>query len=99
MAHYVVLDEANVVIDGFVGVDEDPEFDWEAHYTVQAGATVKRTSYNTRQGAHLYGGVPFRGNFAGIGYTYDEVLDAFIPPKPSDDAVFDEATFSWIVAE
>lgn len=38
-----------------------------------------------------------RGNYAGIGFTYDEELDAFIPPKPSEDAVLDEATFSWVV--
>jgi hypothetical protein len=41
----------------------------------------------------------FRGNYAGLGHTYDAGLDAFIPPKPSDDAVLDEETFSWIVPE
>ena len=39
----------------------------------------------------------FRGNYAGIGFTYNEELDAFIPPKPSEDATLDEATFSWVV--
>jgi hypothetical protein len=39
----------------------------------------------------------FRGNYAGIGFTYDETLDAFIPPRPSADAVLDEETFTWIV--
>jgi hypothetical protein len=48
-----------------------------------------QTSYNNN----------FRGNYAGIGFTYDEALDAFIPPKPSDEAVLDEETFSWIVPE
>jgi hypothetical protein len=39
----------------------------------------------------------FRGMYAGIGFTYDEDLDAFIPPKPSEDAVLNEETFSWVV--
>jgi hypothetical protein len=99
MAHYVVLDENNVVVDGFVGVDESADFDWEAHYTEKSGATVKRTSYNTRQGVHILGGEPFRGNYAGIGFTYDEELDAFIPPKPSDDATLDTDTFTWVIPE
>ena len=42
----------------------------------------KQTSYNTYGGVHKLGGTPFRKNFAGIGYTYDETRDAFIPPKP-----------------
>ena len=42
----------------------------------------KQTSYNTNGGIHSLGGVPFRKNYAGIGYKYDEELDAFIPPKP-----------------
>lgn len=41
----------------------------------------------------------FRGNFAGIGFVYDEELDAFITPKPSKDAILDETTFSWIMPE
>lgn len=49
----------------------------------------KQTSYNRN----------FRGNYAGIGFTYDEALDAFIPPKPSEDATLDESTFTWIVPE
>lgn len=39
----------------------------------------------------------FRKNFAGIGYTYDAARDAFIPPKPTEDATLDEATCQWIV--
>jgi hypothetical protein len=38
----------------------------------------------------------FRGNFPAIGFTYDEELDAFIPPKPGDNYVLDESTYSWI---
>jgi hypothetical protein len=45
-------------------------------------AIWKQTSYNTIGGVHNNGGTPFRKNHAGIGYTYDEDRDAFIPPKP-----------------
>jgi hypothetical protein len=41
-----------------------------------------QTSYNTRGGVHTNGGTPLRKNYAGIGFTYDRVKDAFIPPKP-----------------
>jgi hypothetical protein len=58
---------------------------------------AKRTSYNTQGGVHTLGGTPFRKNYAGIGYTYDPVRDAFIPPQPTPDAVLDEATCQWIV--
>jgi hypothetical protein len=42
----------------------------------------KQTSYNTHGGVHNNGGTPLRKNHAGIGYTYDEDRDAFIPKKP-----------------
>jgi hypothetical protein len=48
----------------------------------------KKTSYNTIKGVHLLGGTPFRKNHAGIGYTYDETRDAFIPPKPFNSWIF-----------
>jgi hypothetical protein len=41
-----------------------------------------QTSYNTLEGKHLQGKTPLRKNYAGIGFYYDENLDAFIPPKP-----------------
>ena len=41
----------------------------------------KQTSYNTIGGVHKLGGTPLRKNFAGIGHTYDEGRDAFIPPR------------------
>ena len=109
MAHYAELDKDNKVTQVFVGRNEDdlPEgvTDWEQFYA-REGHTVKRTSYNTRGGVHYDAktGEPsadqskaFRGNYAGIGFTYDESLDAFIPPKPSEDATLDEQTFTWIV--
>jgi len=55
----------------------------------------KQTSYNTKGGVHSSGGTPFRKNHAGIGYTYDEDRDAFIPPKPFNSWTLDEDTCLW----
>jgi len=58
-------------------------------------ATWKQTSYNTRGGVHLADGTPFRKNFAGIGYKYDQTRDAFIAPKPFPSWVLNETTCLW----
>jgi hypothetical protein len=55
----------------------------------------KQTSYNTHGGVHSSGGTPFRKNHAGIGYTYDEDRDAFIPKKPYNSWVLNEQTCNW----
>jgi hypothetical protein len=55
----------------------------------------KQTSYNTRGGVHSNGGIPFRKNHAGIGYTYDENKDAFISPKPYNSWILNESTCLW----
>jgi len=89
MAHYAFLDENNIVQAVYVGVDENdlselPEgvSSWEEHYTNTQGMTCKRTSYNTVGNTHTDGGTPFRGNYAGIGYTYDTENDVFYSPQP-----------------
>ena len=53
-----------------------------------------QTSYNTRGGQHPEGR-PLRKNYAGIGYTYDSVRDAFMPPKPYASWVLNESTCLW----
>jgi hypothetical protein len=55
----------------------------------------KQTSYNTKAGIHNNGGIPFRKNHAGIGYTYDEDRDAFIPKKPYNSWILNEQTCLW----
>jgi hypothetical protein len=55
----------------------------------------KQTSYNTLKGVHLLGGTPFRKNYAGLGYKYDETRDAFIPPKPFNSWTLNEETCYW----
>ena len=56
----------------------------------------KQTSYNTHGGVHNNNGTPLRKNHAGIGYTYDETRDAFIPPKPNLPSwILNENTCLW----
>jgi hypothetical protein len=55
----------------------------------------KQTSYNTHAGVHRLGGTPFRKNFAGIGWKYDQYKDAFIPPQPYPSWTLNETTCVW----
>jgi hypothetical protein len=97
MAHYAILDKNNYVTDVIVGRDEDEivlddngnPIDWEVYYG------GKRTSYWTYAGQHKNGGIPFRKNYAGIGFKYDEVRDAFIPPRPYESWTLNEETCRW----
>ena len=101
MAHYTILNSDNEVIDVITGVDEDDkstlpsEFSsWEEFYKDQFKASdCKRTSYNTSAGEHALGGTAFRGNYAGIGWTYDPSNDVFIDPKRYDSWILDETTW------
>ena len=61
----------------------------------EPNANWKQTSYNTSNGIHKLGEIPFRKNFAGIGYTYDENRNAFIPPKPFNSWILNEDTCRW----
>lgn len=97
MAHYAFLDEDNVVTQVIVGVHESQLIegkDPETWYGEFRGQVCKRTSYNTQGGQHPKGR-PFRKNYAGIGFTYDEDRDAFIPPKPFDSWTLNEQTCLW----
>jgi hypothetical protein len=83
MAHYAFLDENNIVTEVIVGKNEgDDGIDWEQWYGDFRGQVCKRTSYNTRGNVHNNGGTPYRGNYAGIGYSYQADIDAFVPPQP-----------------
>ena len=88
MAHYAFLDENNIVTEVIVGKDEtelieglDPET-WYGNFR---GQVCKRTSYNGN----------IRKNYAGIGFIYDEVRDAFIPQKPYNSWILNEDTYNW----
>lgn len=96
MAHYAFLDDNNVVVEVIVGKNEGEDgIDWEEWYGNFRGMTCKRTSYNTVSGVHSLGGIPFRKNYAGIGFTYDPVRDAFIPSKPLPSYILNEDTCTW----
>lgn len=96
MAHYALLDRNSIVVQVIVGKDENEDFyDWELFYTQETRLQAKRTSYNTLGGIHINGGIPFRKNYAGIGYTYDSERDAFIPPKPYPSWTLNEQTCRW----
>jgi hypothetical protein len=97
MAHYAFLNENNIVTEVIVGRDETEGVDWEQHYAEVRGLRCLRTSYHTRANQHPQGR-PFRGNYAGIGFTYRDDLDAFVPPCPSDGWTLDEATVTWVEA-
>jgi hypothetical protein len=75
MAHYAFLDENNIVTEVIPGIDENETIEGltpEKWYADFRGQKCVRTSYNNR----------IRYNYAGIGYTYDPVDDAFIAPMP-----------------
>lgn len=96
MAHYVTLNEDNIVDDVFVGKHEGEDgIDWEQWYSESLGKICKRTSYHMVAGVHIEGKEPFRKNFAGVGYKYDYDLDAFIPPKPYDSWILNQETCQW----
>jgi len=88
MAHYAFLDDNNVVTEVIVGIDETElieDLDPETWYGNFRGQVCKRTSYNGN----------IRKNYAGIGFTYNAELDAFVPPKPFESWVLNEETANW----
>jgi hypothetical protein len=90
MSHFAEIDENNIVLRVLIVEQEFID-------TGLLGDPARwiKTSYNTNSGVHLDGGVPLRKNFAGIGYNYDPVRDAFIPPKPFPSFVLNEETCQW----
>ena len=91
MAHYAFL-ENNIVTEVIVGIDETElieGLDTETWYGNFRGQVCKRTSYNAATNG-------FRKNYAGIGYSYDQVRDAFIAHEPDNAIGFDEDTCTWI---
>ena len=71
----------------------EPEF-FDTFVDSSPGEWIQ-TSYNTYGGVHKLGGTPLRKNYAGMGYTYDKIKDAFIPPKPFPSWTLDEDTCLW----
>jgi hypothetical protein len=101
MAHYAFLSSSNKVTKVITGVDEDVLIDGltpEEWYGNFEGQRCVRTSYNTFKGEHQNGGTPFRFNYAGVGFTFDESKGtdgAFIPFKEFQSWTLDEETCTW----
>ena len=99
MAHYAYVDENNVVTSIIVGPDQGTEPEgissWEDYFTAKGKGVCLRTSYNTYGNQNTEGGIPFRGNYAQLGGTYDAQRDVFIHVKPYNSWILDESTFLW----
>lgn len=91
MAHYAFINDENLVVEVITGKDENELLDGlspENWYSNFRGMKCVRTSYNAK----------IRFNYAGIGFTYDEIADAFIPPKPEcghEQLLLDTEIYQW----
>lgn len=97
MAHWAQINENSIVIQVTVGDNSDPAGDEGYSWLIEnLGGTWIKTSYNTYGGIHKEGGTPLRKNYAGVGYLYDPIRDAFIPPKPTvGEWQLNEETCLW----
>jgi hypothetical protein len=86
----VQINEKQEEINAVPQVEKDNTVYWEGFY-----GGCKRTSYNTQGGVHKLGGTPFRKNYAGVGYIYDPVRDAFYTEQPYASWILDESTCYW----
>ena len=103
MAHFAEIDDSNIVLQVIVVDDKDTQ-DKSGNEVESVGAkylsdgfggTWKRTSYNTYGGVHKLSGTPFRKNYAGIGFIYDETRDAFYESNPYPSWTLNEDTCIW----
>jgi hypothetical protein len=99
MAHFAKLNSENIVekvlvVSNEVATNEQAGVNF-LNNLLKTNDTWKQTSYNTVGGVHKLGGIPFRKNYAGVGYKYDESRDAFIAPKPYNSWTLNETSCSW----
>ena len=99
MAHFAKLNSSNIVVQveivsNSIATTEKAGVDF-LNNLYKTNDVWKQTSYNTKDGEHRLGGTPFRKNYAGIDYTYDESRDAFIPPKTYPSMILNETTCNW----
>ena len=99
MAHFAKLGVGNIVetvevVSNDIATTEQAGMDF-LNNLYGSRDVWKQTSYNTVGGQHKLGGTPFRKNFAGIGYQYDQTRDAFISPKPFNSWILNEETCLW----
>lgn len=99
MAHYAFLNENNIVTEVIVGTNETELIEGlepEVWYQNFRGQVCKRTSYNTIAGKREDDKQPFRGTYAGVGFTYDIETDAFYPQQPFSSWIFDADSYFWV---
>jgi len=101
MAHFAKISEENIVLtvnavdDGNAASEEKGQaflervHGWPEHLWI-------KTSYNTLANTHKLGGTPFRGNYAGIGYTWDSENEIFWHPQPHASWTKDVSSASWV---
>lgn len=97
MAHFAEINSENKVV-RVLRVSNEQEHRGQEFLAndLSLGGTWIQTSYNTRHGVHKLGGIPLRKNYAGIGYSYDIVRDAFIRPKPYPSWILNEDICDWL---
>ena len=89
MSHYAKVVD-NKVVNVIVA---EPEF-FVTFVDDSPGQWIQ-TSYNTHGGVHVNGGTPVRGNYAGVGYTYDATNDVFYAPQPYASWKLNKKTWTW----
>ena len=99
MAHFAKLGIGNIVetvhvVSNDVATSEQAGVDF-LNNLFKTRDVWKQTSYNTIGGEHTLGGTPFRKNYAGVGFKYDETRDAFIAPQPYNSWTLNETTCFW----
>ena len=99
MAHFAKLGTGNIIetiqiVSNDIATTEQAGIDF-LNNLYGSRDVWKQTSYNTVGGQHLLDGTPLRKNYASIGFTYNQTLDAFIPPKPFDSWTLNETTCLW----
>jgi len=89
MSHYAK------VVDGKVAQVIVAEADFFDTFVDSSPGTWIQTSYNTIGGKHTQGGTPLRGNYAGVGYIYDQANDVFYAPQPYGSWILNKETWTW----
>ena len=100
MAHFAKLGVGNIVeqvivVSNDVATTEQAGIEFLRKTFNDNHLPVIQTSYNTRNNIHTLGGTPLRGNYAGIGYTYDQTNDVFYAPQPFNSWILNKNTWTW----
>ena len=100
MAHFAILGPGNIVqqvlvVDNSIAITEQAGIDFLRKTFNDNHLAAIQTSYNTYGNKHTSGGTPLRGNYAGIGFQYDQTNDVFYAPKPFPSWTLDKTTWLW----